>query len=52
MLLLLGIILAIAWILGFGVYHAASAAIHILIVLALVSVILHFIQGAGPRRAL
>lgn len=52
MLLLLGIILAIAWILGFGIYHVASAAIHILIVLALVSVILHFIRGVGPRRAL
>ena len=36
MLLLLAVILGVAWILGFGVYHVASAAIHVLLVLALV----------------
>jgi hypothetical protein len=45
MLLLLAIILGLAWIAGFGVFHVASAAIHILIVLALVSIVLHFIRG-------
>ncbi len=50
MLLWLAIILAIAWVLGFGVYHVASAAIHILLILALVSVILYFIRGVGSRR--
>ena len=48
MLLLLAVILGVAWILGFGVYHVASAAIHILLVLALVSVA---IQLIGGRRA-
>ena len=45
MLLLLAIILAIAWIAGFGVFHVASAAIHLLIILAVVSVVAHLIRG-------
>jgi len=45
MLLLLAIILAIAWILGFTVYHVSSGAIHLLILLAVVAVIVHFIRG-------
>jgi hypothetical protein len=49
MLLLLGIILAIAWVLGFGVYHVGSSAIHMLMVLALVMVIMHVIRRVGPR---
>jgi hypothetical protein len=50
MLLLLAVILAVAWILGFGVYHVTSAAIHILLILALVSVVLHFVRGVGGTR--
>jgi hypothetical protein len=50
MLLLLAIILGVAWILGFGVYHVTSAAIHILLILALVSIVLHFVRGTGTRR--
>jgi hypothetical protein len=45
MLLLLAIILGLAWIAGFGVFHVASAAIHILIVLAIISIVLHFVRG-------
>jgi hypothetical protein len=45
MLLALAILLGLAWILGFGVFHVASAAIHVLVVLAIVAVIVHFIQG-------
>jgi hypothetical protein len=45
MLFWLGVILLVAWITGFGVFHVASAAIHILIVLAIISVLLHFIRG-------
>jgi hypothetical protein len=50
MLLLLAIILGVAWILGFGVYHVTSAAIHILLILALVSVVLYFVRGVGGTR--
>jgi len=41
----LAVILAIAWVLGFGVFHVASMAIHILIVAAIVSVVMHFASG-------
>ena len=51
MLLVLAIILGIAWVFGFTVFHVASAAIHILLILAVVSIIAHFVRGsaAGPR---
>jgi hypothetical protein len=45
MLLILAIILGLAWLTGFGVFHVASTAIHILIVLAIVSVVFHFVRG-------
>jgi hypothetical protein len=45
MLFWLGVILLIAWITGFGVFHVASAAIHVLIVLALISIVMHFVRG-------
>ncbi|HEY5952045.1 MAG TPA: lmo0937 family membrane protein [Kofleriaceae bacterium] len=49
MLLALAVILAIAWLLGFSVFHVASAAIHILVVLAVVALIVHFVQGRSAR---
>jgi len=49
MLLILAIILAIAWVLGFTVFHVASAAIHILLILAIIGVIAHLLRGrTGP----
>jgi uncharacterized protein DUF5670 len=45
MLLLLAIILGVAWILGFAVFHVASVAVHILLILAVVGVIAHFVRG-------
>ena len=50
MLLLLAVILGVAWILGFGVYHVASATIHVLLILALVAVVMHFVRGVGDTR--
>jgi hypothetical protein len=40
------IILLLAWILGVGVFHVAGGLIHILLVLALISLVLHFVRGA------
>ncbi len=45
MLITLGIILLIAWVLGFTVFHVASGLIHILLVLAVIAVIWHFVSG-------
>jgi hypothetical protein len=45
MFLLLAILLALAWVAGFGVFHVASVALHLLIVLAVVSLFVHIIRG-------
>jgi hypothetical protein len=45
MFLLLAIILAAAWIAGFTVMHVSSFAIHLLLILAIASVILHLFRG-------
>jgi hypothetical protein len=48
MLLLLAVILGIAWILGFVVFHA-SWGLHLLPLVSLVSVVLYFVRGRGMR---
>jgi uncharacterized protein DUF5670 len=45
MLLALAIILFLAWIAGFGIFHVASAAIHVLILLAVISLLVHLFRG-------
>lgn len=45
MFLALAILLVLGWIAGFGVFHVASAAIHLLIILAVGSLIVHVIAG-------
>jgi hypothetical protein len=45
MLLWLAIILAVAWIAGFGVFHVAGTAIHFLIILAVISLVVHLVRG-------
>ena len=46
MFIALALILALAWVLGFSVFHVASAAIHVLVIAAIVSVVLHFVRGS------
>ena len=51
MFIILAIILAAAWLFGFTVYHVASAGIHLLLLLAIASVVVHVIRaGVGRRR--
>lgn len=45
MFLGLGVVLLILWLLGFVVFHVSAFAIHILIILAIISVIFHFLRG-------
>jgi uncharacterized membrane protein len=45
---ILFVVLLIAWIGGFTVFHVAGGLIHLLLVLAVISLILHFVMG--PRR--
>jgi hypothetical protein len=39
-------VLLIAWIGGFTVFHVTGGLIHLLLVLAVISLILHFVMGA------
>ena len=50
---ILFIILLIAWITGFTVFHVAGGLIHLLLVFAIISLILHFVLGrsAAARKA-
>jgi Family of unknown function (DUF5670) len=50
MILILAIILAIAWLLGFVVFHVASVGIHLLLVLAVVGAIVHLLRGADSHK--
>jgi hypothetical protein len=50
MLLILAVILGIAWLLGFVVFHAASGAIHLLIVLAAIAAIVYFVEARHKHR--
>ena len=40
------VILLVAWIGGFTVFHVAGAMIHLQLLLAVISLILHFVTGA------
>ena len=42
-------VLLIAWIAGFSVFHVAGGLIHLLLLLAVISLIIHFV--AGTRTA-
>jgi len=45
MLLGLAVLLLIAWICGFLVFHAAGFFIHLLIIFAIISIVFHFLRG-------
>jgi hypothetical protein len=48
MLLAIAAILLVLWLLGFLAFHL-GAFIHILIVIAIVILVLHFVRGRGAR---
>ena len=45
MLVWLAVILLVAWLLGWGVFHVAGGLIHILLVIAVVVFLINFISG-------
>ena len=45
MLILLAVLFALDWVLGFTVMKVSSVAIHILLVVALVSIVAHLFRG-------
>ena len=48
MFLILAVVLVILWIGGFTVFHVSGFLIHLLLIFALISVVMHFVIG---RRA-
>jgi len=50
MLFALAVVLVVAWLLGVSVFHVAGGVIHLLLLLAVISILWHFI--AGRRRVL
>ena len=47
MLATIAAVLIILWLLGFLAFHVSVAAIHLLLVIALVLFVLHFVRGRG-----
>jgi hypothetical protein len=43
--LILFIVLFVAWVLGWLAFHVAGGLIHILLIVAVISVIVHFARG-------
>ncbi len=48
MFLILAVVLVIAWLGGFVMFKSAGLLIHLLLIFAVISIILHFVTG---RRA-
>ncbi len=45
MFLILAVVLVLLWIGGFTVFHVSSFLIHLLLIFAVISVIMHFVSG-------
>lgn len=43
MFAIVAVILLVAWVVGFGVFHVASSLIHLILILAVVSFVWHFV---------
>ena len=47
MWLIIALVLVLAWVGGFVAFHTAGFLIHILLVLAVISVVIHFLTGSS-----
>jgi hypothetical protein len=45
MFLVLFIVLLIAWLLGWFAFHVSSGFIHLLLIVAIILLVLHFVRG-------
>lgn len=50
MLMTIAAMLVVLWVLGFVVFKVTSAVIHLLILIAVVMLVLHFIRGGRAAR--
>jgi hypothetical protein len=47
MLVILAAVLIVLWLLGFVAFHVSTTLIHILLVVGIVLVVVHFLRGRG-----
>jgi len=47
MFIILFVVLLVAWALGFLAFHAAGGLIHLLLIIAVISLIIHLVRGRG-----
>jgi hypothetical protein len=45
MFLVLFFFLLVLWLLGFAAFHVAGGLIHLLLILAVIAIIVHFVRG-------
>jgi len=45
MLAIIAAVLVVLWLLGFTAFHVTSGFIHLLLILAVISLVLHFFRG-------
>jgi hypothetical protein len=45
MLATIALVLIVLWLLGFFAFHVTSALIHVVLVVGLIVLVLHFLQG-------
>jgi hypothetical protein len=49
MLLIVSLVLFLAWVGGFVVFHVAGFFIHLLLIVAVISLIMHFVRGMSAK---
>jgi hypothetical protein len=45
MFITIATVLVIAWLLGITAFHVAGGLIHLLLIVALISIVIHFVSG-------
>ncbi len=46
MWLIIGIVLVLAWVGGFVIFHVSGFLIHLLLIFAVISIVFHFLRGS------
>ncbi len=49
MFLILAVVLVVLWLGGFTLFHVSNFLIHLLLIFAVISIVMHFVTGS--RRA-
>ncbi|MGZ4818413.1 MAG: lmo0937 family membrane protein [Terriglobales bacterium] len=49
--LILFVVLILAWIFSWAIFHIAGGLLHILLIVAVISLILHFVRGGTTTAA-